>query len=182
MGRKRATILYHRMIDDGDNPTVKPCARCDRWLELSEFGVDKARKDGLCNYCSDCARIRYREWVAANKERHRASTKAWRSRQGPEYGADKHRKHRYGLPEGEYDRMVEAQDGKCAICDEVPAKRLIVDHDHNTNAVRGLLCYTCNRGLHMIEAPGRMDAALAYLEEHARANDQPTPESVEPPM
>jgi hypothetical protein len=34
------------------------------------------------------------------------------------------------------------QDGRCAICEE--AKALLVDHDHETMLVRGLLCARCN--------------------------------------
>lgn len=42
--------------------------------------------------------------------------------------------------------MLAAQDGRCAICTRRPrARRLAVDHDHNTGLVRGLLCYTCNK-------------------------------------
>lgn len=58
----------------------------------------------------------------------------------------------YGISTEEYDRILEAQDGKCAICGRKPTgkKRLAVDHDHKTGAVRGLLCAgegRCNEGL-----------------------------------
>ena len=52
----------------------------------------------------------------------------------------------YGIPRGEYERLLQAQDGRCAICTRRPrARRLAVDHDHHTGRVRGLLCYTCNK-------------------------------------
>jgi len=54
----------------------------------------------------------------------------------------------YGLtPEG-YAALLDVQDGKCAICRARPvSKRLAVDHDHKTDAVRGLLCSRCNHDL-----------------------------------
>lgn len=58
----------------------------------------------------------------------------------------------YGLAPGEYDRMLAAQDGRCAICAKQPrTKRLSVDHDHRTGRVRALLCQPCNRGLRSFE-------------------------------
>jgi hypothetical protein len=55
---------------------------------------------------------------------------------------------RYGITEKEFDALLEAQDYRCAIClvhqNSLP-KRLNVDHNHETNKVRGLLCYDCNR-------------------------------------
>jgi hypothetical protein len=54
---------------------------------------------------------------------------------------------RYGLTIARYEEMLEGQRGVCAICDGLPSgknKSLCVDHDHETGAVRGLLCHRCN--------------------------------------
>lgn len=54
----------------------------------------------------------------------------------------------YDIEVGGYEELLAAQDGKCAICRARPRKtRLAVDHDHKTNAVRGLLCKNCNKSL-----------------------------------
>lgn len=51
----------------------------------------------------------------------------------------------FGLTPAQYDQLLRLQDGKCAICRNRPKKkRLAVDHDHGTGAVRGLLCANCN--------------------------------------
>lgn len=64
---------------------------------------------------------------------------------------------RKGIPitVGEYEQMIDDQDGRCAICSSPPkdARGLrtpSVDHDHNTMAVRGLLCRNCNVGLGLL--------------------------------
>jgi hypothetical protein len=66
-------------------------------------------------------------------------------------------KCRYGISADDYDRLFDEQDGKCAICSREPVAwqgkwkgrlpRLVVDHDHDTGRVRGLLCGSCNRAL-----------------------------------
>jgi hypothetical protein len=54
----------------------------------------------------------------------------------------------YGLTAEGYDDLLARQGGKCAICRGRPkSKRLAVDHDHKTGAVRGLLCSRCNHDL-----------------------------------
>ena len=51
----------------------------------------------------------------------------------------------YGLTEDEYQELCRYQEGRCAICDT--NRKLVVDHDHVTNKVRGLLCRYCNTSL-----------------------------------
>lgn len=51
----------------------------------------------------------------------------------------------YGVGADEYAARLAAQGGGCAICGARPrTRRLAVDHNHRTGAVRGLLCYRCN--------------------------------------
>ena len=52
----------------------------------------------------------------------------------------------YGITEDEYEQLLVAQGGGCAICGKRPeVRRLAVDHSHNSGTTRGLLCYWCNR-------------------------------------
>jgi len=53
-----------------------------------------------------------------------------------------------GVTPDEYERLLAAQGGGCAICGNPPkTRRLDVDHDHRTGEIRGLLCWTCNHKL-----------------------------------
>jgi hypothetical protein len=76
---------------------------------------------------------------------------------------------RYGMTAEEYRRRAAEQDGRCAICREEPedGKRLHVDHNHETGAVRALLCRWCNYALgNAKDDPERLRAMAAYLERH----------------
>ena len=60
------------------------------------------------------------------------------------------RKRLYGVDENCYNKMYSNQNGCCAICkihQNKLKKVLCVDHNHNTNMVRGLLCDNCNKGI-----------------------------------
>lgn len=72
----------------------------------------------------------------------------------------------YGLPPGAYEALYLAQGGVCAICRRATGKtkRLAVDHDHATGAVRGLLCGPDNRMIGFArDNPEFFDRAAAYL-------------------
>ncbi len=54
----------------------------------------------------------------------------------------------FGMTVEEYDALLEFQKGVCKLCGVAPtAKRLAVDHCHETGRIRGLLCFMCNRNL-----------------------------------
>lgn len=81
-------------------------------------------------------------------------------------------KYRYGVTEAQYLRMFTAQDGRCKLCGRREEARveggkihsLVIDHDHRTGKVRGLLCRWCNAGLGLFDDdPKRMRKAAAYL-------------------
>lgn len=70
---------------------------------------------------------------------------------------------RYGLTPADLAQMRSESKGKCPICKKT--KTLVVDHDHATGGIRGLLCSGCNVGLGLLgDTPQRLRAALAYLE------------------
>jgi len=58
-------------------------------------------------------------------------------------------------------RTLEAQGGHCAICPSTA--RLVVDHNHKTNALRGILCHRCNVRLAAVEDLDFKNKAENYL-------------------
>ena len=59
-----------------------------------------------------------------------------------------HLKEAYGITIDDYDKILESQGGKCAICGGGTSKRhFALDHNHKNGNPRGLLCASCNTGL-----------------------------------
>lgn len=70
-------------------------------------------------------------------------------------------KHDYGISLGEYHILLQYCFG-CSICHTLD--NLVIDHDHKTNKVRGILCHSCNKGLGSFEdSTDRLAAAKDYL-------------------
>lgn len=73
----------------------------------------------------------------------------------------------YKISKDVYSAMIERAGGLCEMCGG-EAKRLVVDHDHDTGLVRGLICDRCNQFLGMIETkPNIQLQAETYLATHA---------------
>jgi hypothetical protein len=128
----------------------KTCPRCARTFPLEGFAINRTRSRGISAYCLECHNTIVRE----NRLKNHGSTRNF------------HLKERYGVTEQEVAAMIEAQDGLCAICRTKPAEH--VDHDHETGAIRGILCFTCNVGLGNFGDDGELLwLASHYLERHA---------------
>lgn len=70
---------------------------------------------------------------------------------------------RYKITEDEFRAIAEGQRGMCAVCRRIP-KRLVVDHDHETDVVRGLLCDGCNSALgNFGDTIEGLERAIEYL-------------------
>lgn len=83
-----------------------------------------------------------REYYRRNPQRYRARWIKWR----------------YGITQADYDRMLAAQGGVCAICEcatnyslSGKPRPLFIDHNHATGQVRGLLCNQCNLAIGAID-------------------------------
>lgn len=121
-------------------------------------------------------RANSKHWPSASPERKRIAKARYRAK--PTSRATESRgarvwnlRAKYGLTLAAFEAMRLAQDGKCAICGIVPSGPrdedcvLHCDHDHTTNALRGLLCTVCNRGIGLFRDNSAICRSAAdYLE------------------
>ncbi len=133
----------------------KQCSKCKEVKSLESFHRDERNKDKKRSNCKACDQQASKVWKEKNKT-HIA-----------EYNSHYKREYTYGLSKQAYLELLEAQDNKCAICNTDQSKlsrKLVVDHCHASNKVRGLLCSHCNVGIGMLkENEDNLMAAIQYL-------------------
>lgn len=81
---------------------------------------------------------------------------------------DAYLQRQYSLTLPAYADLFDRQGRRCAICEDEPKRqRLVVDHDHKTGEIRGLLCDRCNRFLlkYSKEDPAILRRAAGYLDD-----------------
>lgn len=165
----------------------KRCSMCGYSKPISAFRIRKSRGTHF-SYCAECDNAKRRKWTAANPDKVAASRRTYyvanqerikaRSKAYHHANLDERRRkaragqiwRKYGITPEDYDQLLRSQDGRCAICGSsepgmahmvVP---LVVDHNHDTNEIRGLLCVQCNAGLgQFADNPDRLVAAAMYL-------------------
>lgn len=120
-------------------------------------------------------RARWKARYYANQEKENMRGRTYRANNKDKvWATDLHRY--YGITIANFNAMLESQSGLCAICHKKPSgkrKKLNLDHDHETNKVRGLLCMNCNWILGLVkDNPDILRSAAAYLDEHSGALDE----------
>lgn len=111
------------------------------------------------------------DYYKANKEHLKQKAKERYARNKErfvEYATQRFVEKKYGVTPEQYAALVAACGGRCEVCRRVPTGRfakLCVDHNHETDQVRGMLCHGCNTSLGMLkEDPLRIRALAAYAE------------------
>ena len=103
------------------------------------------------NKCKPCGK----EYVAACRKRNPTRYKAI-NRKSQLKGC-------YGITPEEFNKLLEQQEGKCAICASLKANT--VDHCHKTGKIRGILCRSCNVAIgFFLDNPNIMRQAASYVE------------------
>jgi hypothetical protein len=170
-------FLYNEKVNSEkqapDNPEpLKKCSDCKEEKPLGEYYLRRGPRTSYWypnSHCKACTALRKRLWEQNNRE-----TAPLRFR--------KSQLKRYNLTLADYDDLLAAQGGVCAICKtSKPGGKgqFRVDHDHACcpermrscgKCIRGLLCNYCN--LHLAgKDPQRLRAALKYLENFRRSQD-----------
>lgn len=133
-------VVYYR-LKRNDIPTrrrwgasEKICSQCQRRLPIEDFAGGHVCKECRTSYRRNHTEIPY---------------------------------SKYGITRDVYFHLLEAQGWQCAICGtphvDENNKRLVIDHDHDTGEVRGLLCSRCNSTVGYTENDVDPARFFAYL-------------------
>jgi hypothetical protein len=143
---------------------TKKCSKCHALLDLKNF---YKRKDGRYRTdCKHCIGKRNKKYYQENKEKTKQINKKW-SKANKKRIRNTKLKAKFGISLEEKEWLFKNQGECCAICKATKNNKnrdWDVDHCHNTNIVRGILCSNCNRALGLFQDnPQVLLNAYVYL-------------------
>ena len=143
-GRTKSCGCSWKSDQAGVGPGLHRCANCREVKSLSEYHKNKNRKESWCRAC---------------KKRHARSPKGRRRQFGSTI------KYQYGITVEQYYDLILSQKNKCALCRKPLDVKSVIDHNHKTKKVRGLLCRQCNTGLGLFGDSSKiLRRAINYIE------------------
>lgn len=109
---------------------------------------DTKRKSRIKYYHSEKGRAAQKRWNDSASAR--AYRRAWKLR------------NKYNLTVHDYNQLLALQNGHCVFCNKTDD--LVVDHDHATGNVRGILCRQHNTALGLFQdSPLALQLAIEYV-------------------
>jgi len=176
---------------------LKQCRVCKKHKdEQTEFSFSKhvpTKRNKTCHECAEASLLRTRKWREKNpnyqknkrdenREEHRRKAREYRKNNKEIIAAQQRRwrlkdkdrtknkslKWDFGITVDIFNKKMEEQGGKCAICgknSDTEGTNLHIDHNHTTNTLRGLLCGNCNRGIgSFMEDVNVIQSSIEYLQ------------------
>ena len=132
----------------------KICNTCKLEKSLSEFYKAKNHPTGVMSECKSCNSIKSGARRYGNPAKTQATDRI------------RHYKRKYGMSDEEARNLVLDRVGLCEICREF--KPLLVDHSHDTNKIRGRICFHCNCMLGFAkDNKDTLCSALDYLDRNS---------------
>ena len=126
-------------------PRQRRCTVCKVTKPIAEFARESRQHCGYGFTCKECHREKGR----------------------------KHSITKFGITEAQFEELSRKQGGVCAICGKNMGHakgrgggptRLVIDHEHSTGRIRGLLCSRCNTAIGLFEdRSDLLEAAIGYL-------------------
>lgn len=154
-----AAIANKRFIENRKKkptiePTNKQCRTCGEVKAIGHFYVNKSTADWREIHCIPCAREKTKSDTDLQYK-----NKKW------------YCMRKYGISIENLHEMLADQGFSCAICGSSielfsgikGPREAHIDHCHSTGVVRGILCRVCNPRVGVVEVPGFLEKALAYL-------------------
>jgi hypothetical protein len=126
---------------------MRQCKKCLGFYEESFFYDKKNRLGNVRKMytCKTCYSLQVKAWRTSNKE--------------AVYSINRRARYKstYGVCGDSIPKL-----GYCPLCQREDVK-LVVDHCHDSDRVRGLICYSCNTVLGTLENPIKLLRMQEYL-------------------
>lgn len=150
--------------------TKKICIKCQKSKDLNCFPLRKDAKDGYRNCCKKCTYHQTRKLRKSTQWKEKRN--AWRRnhrKKNPKQTKNYSLKEKKNIDFCLYQTILKSQQYSCAGCNTHYTKfsrYLAVDHCHQTNQVRGLLCLQCNTALGSCkDSPQILRNLATYIEQ-----------------
>lgn len=161
-------------VDKRSDPKRTKCKKCkNQFKKKRSNGHSGKREIRICKNCEKefkCLSIKIRQGggIFCSKECHYdyMKSKKRNEKERKYWNILYQKKCKYNLSEKEYLDLISMKE--CMICGrylgEGMNKFKCIDHDHENNRIRGILCHSCNRGLGFFhDSPEFLKKAIEYL-------------------